>query len=171
MDAKTEKSVDITPGDDRFQKVMAELEKTRGEVVSTKQWFERHSTGPRILFRVVGAATILLSVLVPFLATLDGVWKVFVLPAVAVAIAGLTSFNAFFQWQGQWQGNRQTQYALEHILSKWEVEIIKARFHRDREKAVEIAIEATSQLLDQAREITNSTTGDFFKKIQLPTTR
>jgi DNA-binding transcriptional regulator GbsR (MarR family) len=97
--------------------------------------------------------------------------KTFILPAVAVAIAGLTSFNAFFQWQSQWQGNRQTQYALEHILSKWKIEIVKAKFHRDREKAVEIAIEATSELLDQAREITSATTGDFFKSIQLPTAK
>jgi hypothetical protein len=73
MDAATEKSANITQSDDRFQKVMDELEKTKEELVSTKNWFERNSARPRILFRVVGGATIMLSVLVPFLATLDGI--------------------------------------------------------------------------------------------------
>ena len=171
MDTAIEKSAEITQNDERFQKVMDELKKIKGEVVSIKNWFARNSALPRILFWSVGGVIILLSVLVPYLATLDGIWKTVVLPAVAVAIAGLSSLNAFFQWQSQWQNYRQTQYALEHFLSKWEIEIVKAKFHENPEKAIEIAIEATSKLLDQAREITSSTTSEYFKKIQLPTTK
>jgi len=108
---------------------------------------------------------------VPFLATLEGVWKELVLPSVAVAIAFLTGLNAFYQWQTQWQGNRETQYALEHLLAKWEVEIVKTRFESDRDKAVDLAIDATDRLLDQAREITSSTAGEFFRNLKIPTAK
>jgi len=168
MDTETKQTTDTAQSDERFQGVIDELEKIKKEVVSAKNWFERNSSRPRILFRLVGSVTIILSVLVPFLITLDGLWKTLILPIATLTIAGLTSINTFFQWQNQWQGNRQTQYALEHLLLKWEIEIVKAKFHMDSEEAMEMAIESTSKLLDQARDITSSTTGDYFKGVQLP---
>lgn len=171
MSTTAEKTTPPKPSEEHFQEVMDELEKIKKEVVSTKGWFERNSDRPRILFRLVGSLVIILSISVPLLGVLDGVWNTVVLPVVAIAIAGLTSLNAFFQWQSQWQGNRQTQFALEHLLTKWELEIVEAKFHPDQEKAIKMAIEATSRLLDQAREITSSSTGDYFKSIQLPTTK
>jgi hypothetical protein len=171
METVNKTSSDTLAMDERFQNVVDELEKVKLEVESTRNWFKRNSTRPRILFQITGGVTILLSVLVPLLSTLDGTWQTFVLPAVAVAIAGLTGINAFFQWQSQWQGNRQTQYALEYLLSKWEVEIVKARFQTDREQGIEIAIDATHNLLDQAREVSRTTTSNYFKNIQLPTAK
>lgn len=157
--------------DGRFPEVLDELEEIKRKVVAAKDWFARNSARPRILFRLVGGSLILLSVLVPLLATLEGIWKELVLPSVAVAIAFLTGLNAFYQWQTQWQGNREAQYALEYLLAKWEVETVKARFESDRDKAVDLAIEATDQLLDQAREVTSSTTGEFFKNLKIPTSK
>lgn len=171
MAAATEKPGSMTHRDERFQKVMEELEEIKRKVVAAKDWFARNSARPRILFRLVGGSLILLSVLVPLLATLEGIWKELVLPSVAVAIAFLTGLNAFYQWQTQWQGNREAQYALEYLLAKWEVETVKARFESDRDKAVVLAIEATDQLLDQAREVTSSTTGEFFKNLKIPTAK
>ena len=168
METSLEKSANTSEDDERFRSALLELEKIQKEVVATKDWYERHSTRPRIFFQIVGSATIILSVLVPFVGTLDGVWKTLVLPAVTIAIAGLTSLNAFFQWQSQWQGHRQTQFALEHLLSRWDIEIVKARLETDRERAVEIAIEGTIRLLDQAREVTSAQTEDYFKSVQLP---
>lgn len=121
-----------------------------------------------VLFRAFGVLLILLSVSVPFLSTLEGVWRTVVLPAVALSIAALTGLNSFFQWQAQWQGFRHTQFALEYLLAKWEMEIIKARHHPDEQQAVEIALTATDMLLDRAREATASETGKFFEGIQLP---
>lgn len=171
MDTATEESKSVTRRDERFHDVLDELEEVKQKVVASKDWFKRNSARPRILFRLVGGSLILLSVLVPFLATLEGIWKELVLPSVAVAIAFLTSLNAFYQWQTQWQGNRETQYALEHLLAKWEIEIVKARFESDRDRAVVLAIEATDQLLNQAREVTSSTTGEFFKNLKIPTAK
>ena len=171
MDNTTKKGAHAAESDKRFMAVLEELQPIHNEVVSAKNWFARNSSRPRILFRLVGGTTISLSVLVPFLVTLDGPWKTLALPAATVLIAALTGLNAFFQWQTQWQSHRQTKYALEHLLSKWEIEIIKAKLQASPDKAIETAIGATSTLLDQAREITSSTTGDYFKSIQLPSAR
>jgi hypothetical protein len=124
-----------------------------------------------ILFRAVGVLVILLSISVPFLGTLEGIWRMVILPLTTLLIAALTGLNAFFQWQSQWQGYRQTQYTLEYLLAKWELEIIRAKHCPDPKEATEVALAATHLLLDQAREITASETSGFFAGIQLPATR
>lgn len=144
----------------------------KAEVAKTKDWYEGHAKRPMILFRTFGALVIVLSVCVPFLGTLDeSAWKSIALSLVALAIAGLTGLNAFFQWQSQWQGFRQTQFALEHLLSKWELEIVKVKYHPDKEEALQMAVEVTARLLDQARDATATETGEFFKGIRAPHTK
>jgi hypothetical protein len=76
-----------------------------------------------------------------------------VLPIFTLAIAGLAGVNSFFQWQTQWQNFRQTQLALEHLLSKWELEIVQAKAHSEGE-AIGIAVRTTGMLIDLAREAT-----------------
>lgn len=140
----------------------------KDKVAKSKDWYEGHAKRPMILFRTFGALVIVLSVCVPFLGTLDeSAWKSIALSLVALAIAGLTGLNAFFQWQNQWQGFRQTQFALEHLLSKWKLEIVKVKYHPDKEEALQTAVEATARLLDQAREATVTETGEFFKGVQV----
>jgi Protein of unknown function (DUF4231) len=156
---------------DRFAAVQAELNAIRDKVVVMRDWFARHSTRPRLYFRAVGTATILLSILVPFLTNLEGYWKTIVLPCATLAIAAFTSLSAFYQWQTSWQGNRQTQYALEHLLAKWDLDLTAAKAQGDTDKAIALAITATAKLLDQAREVTTATTEDFFKSIQVPATK
>lgn len=107
-------------GDRRLAGAFEELSRMRDEVARTKSWYEKHAKRSTIVFRSFGAAVIVLSVSVPFLGALgvDDAWKTAALSVVALAIAGLTGLSSFFQWQTQWQGFRQTQFALEHLLSK-----------------------------------------------------
>jgi hypothetical protein len=99
---------------------------------------------------------------------LDGIWRDIVLPIAALVIAALTGLNTFFQWQKSWQGRRQTQFAIEHFLSKWDLDMTIAKHDPDPEKAIEMAVRATEQLLDRAREITSAETAEYFQGLQLP---
>jgi hypothetical protein len=104
--------------DERFDAILAELTRIKDDrVVRTFNWFKRYARRPMILFRTTGVLIIVLSVSVPFLGVLEGIWRDTVLPIVTLAIAGLTGLSSFFQWQGAWQRFRQTQFALEHLLS------------------------------------------------------
>ena len=157
----------------RFSAALDELTKIRDEVVRVKDWHKRHAKRPMVFFRVVGVSIIVLSVSVPFIGALEdeSIWKSFVLPVITLAIAGLTGVNAFFQWQTQWQEYRQTQYALEHLLWKWELEIVRAKSYPEEERAIQIAVEATDRLLDLAREATATGTNKFFETTRVPDTR
>ena len=154
--------------DDRLDSVLVDLTRIKDEVVRTKEWYRTHGQRPMLLFRAFGVAIILLSISVPFLGTLQGVWREVVLPIATLLIAALTGLNSFFQWQTQWQGFRQTQFALEHLLQKWEIEIIWAKNYPEVDKRVEMAMAATSELLDRAREATSNETRGFFEGMQLP---
>jgi hypothetical protein len=157
----------------RFSAALDELTTIRDEVVKMKDWYEKHARRPMIWFRAVGVAIILLSVSVPFLGALkgDGVWTSVVLPICTLAIAGLAGINAFFQWQTQWQEFRQAQLALEYLLSKWELEIFRARRLPDEDRAIEMAVEATDKFLDSAREATAKETGRYLESVRLPDTQ
>ena len=97
--------------------------------------------------------------------------KTFVLPVVALAIAALTGLISFFRWENSWKDFSLTEYALEHAFWTWELSIVEARYEVDVQKAIDITIQATKQLLDQVQDA-NSTLGEeFFKRVQVPHTR
>src|SRR5205814_1312202 len=91
------------------------------------KWYKKHIKLVGNLFRVSGVLVIILSVSIPFLITLEGLWKTTALPLIALLIAALTGLNAFFQWQSDWNSSYQAHIALEHLLSIWEVRIIEAK--------------------------------------------
>ena len=155
--------------DERFIAVVNELIRVKDEhFAPVLRWFSRHANRPRVMFQISGILLIILSVSVPLLGVLEGVWRDIVLPIAALVIAALTGLNSFFQWQKSWQGRRQTQFALEYLLSKWDLDMTIAKHHSDPEKAIEMAVKATGQLLDRAREITSSETAEYFQGLQLP---
>ena len=152
----------------RFNQILDELTKLKSPVLNTRNWYRRQAPRSMAAFRVVGVALILLSVSLPLLSTLEGNWRTFALPVISLLIAGLTGINAFLNWQSQWQSFRQTQFQLEYLLQRWELEIIQARYHSNEDEAIAMIYAATQKLLEQAREATASETEKFFKDIQLP---
>jgi hypothetical protein len=159
------------PDRTRFTQILQELSELKGAVVKTRNWYQRRAPRSMAAFRTVGVIVILLSVSLPFISTLEGSWRTVALPLVSLLIAGLTGVNAFLNWQSQWQSYRQTQFTLEYLLQRWELEVIQARYHPNEEEAIGMAYAATQSLLEQARQATASETEKFFKGIQLPAGR
>jgi hypothetical protein len=159
---------EYSPKSPRFNSILAELTELKDRVVKTRNWYDRRAPRSMAGFRIVGVTVILLSVSLPFLGTLEGAWRSVALPVVSLLIAGLTGVNAFLNWQQQWQSFRQTQFTLEYLLQRWELDVIQARYLPDEEDAIIMIYTATQKLLDQAREATASETSEFFKGTQLP---
>jgi hypothetical protein len=154
-----------------FATALDELTKIKDyHVVRTLNWYRGHARVPMILFRTTGVLLIVLSVSVPLLAVLEGIWQEAVLPVVALVIAGLTGLNSFFQWHTSWQGYRQTQYALEHLIAQWELKITEAKHHPNRDQRLEMVIQATDKLLRDTGQITATETGSYFERVRVPDT-
>jgi Protein of unknown function (DUF4231) len=151
-----------------FETLLAELTAVKRHVIETRSWFERHAWPKMLCFRAVGVLVIGLSVSVPFIAAQNAPWKDPAVSAVALVIALLTGLNSFFRWEHAWQGYRQTQFALEHLLALWDLRIIDAKHQEDQRTAAAMAIRATEQLLVDSRAVTSAETAEYFKLIELP---
>lgn len=155
--------------DTDFQTILTELISLKDKyVIKELKWYETHARQPMILFRVSGVLIILLSVSIPFLATLEGLWRTIVLPIVALLVAGLTGLISFFRWESDWKGYRQTQFTLDYLLSIWELKITQAKHERDIQQAIDMALEATQQLLDTTHTTTSAEAEEYFQRVQIP---
>ena len=154
--------------DEQFQQILDELSKVKQEVADTQRWFQDHARTPRVLFRVSGILLILLSVSVPFIAAQTAPWKDTVVSIATLTIAGLSGLTAFFRWEYTWQGNRQTEYALEHLLTMWQLKMVEAKHVADTQQAISLAFQATEQLLLEARAVTSTETTEYFRHVQMP---
>ena len=154
--------------DEQFLKVLTELEKVKQEVVDTRRWYKQHARPQMLQFRISGVLLILLSVSVPFIAAQTAPWKDTVVSLATLLIAALTGLSAFFRWEHAWQSYRQTQYALDRLLNMWELKIVEARHLADPQQAIEMALKATEQLLQDAAAITSAETAEYFKRVQMP---
>lgn len=153
-----------------FQAVLKELIRIKDTYIVDKQlkWYKDHAVEPMILFRISGVLVILLSVSIPFMATLEGFWKTIVLPVVALLVAALTGITAFYRWESNWKAYRQSQMKLEYLLSIWELNVAEASHQTDTKQAIAMAINATKQLLDAAYATTSSETDQYFQLVQMP---
>jgi hypothetical protein len=166
------KNDSVNPVNERLklEKTLSELSRFKDDVIKSIEWYKKQAPKQMVLFRTFGVLVILLSVSVPFLGTLEGLGKTIVLPVVSVLIAGLTGINAFFNWQSQWQQFRLAQFTLENLVAKWDFEILLAKSEEDEERAIEMVVEATKDLMEQASRVTQAETADFFRGVQSPST-
>ena len=149
--------------------LLAELRATVDEqVVATHSWYQQHAKIPRLLYRTSGTLVILLSISLPFLASLDYAAKAVLLSAIALIIAALTGLNSFFAWEQTWRSRRQTEFALAHLLAQWEVKLAAANCVKDQAEKQSKYIEATEQLLVESRTIVASETEEFFSAAKWP---
>ncbi len=142
----------------------------RSQVVETRDWYKNNAARPRRLFRAAGATVILLSISIPLLASLQYPAKDLVLSVIALLIAALTGLNAFFKWESSWRSRRQTEFALNHLLSLWDLRIIEAMQEPDPTEARKLILTATRQLLQEAQTVVGAETEDFFSKMTFPQT-
>jgi hypothetical protein len=155
--------------DERFISVLKELEAIKENFVVRKiHTYRGWAKQAQLRFRISGALIIGLSVCLPFLTTLKGIWISIVLPIVALVIAGLSGLNTFLRWEANWRGFSQTRYTLEYLLKVWELQVIEAKYETDAQKSVEIVVQATKQLLDDVQSTTSTEAEEFFKRVQIP---
>lgn len=88
---------------ERFNAVFNEMISLKDKYVVPKMaLYKKRTRRSMILFRLTGILVIILSVSIPFLTTLDLIWKTIVVPIVAVVIAGLTGLISFYRWESSW---------------------------------------------------------------------
>jgi len=168
MDEKQQKS-DYQQSDERFNSVLTELTQIKEAFVMEElQFYVKQAKLPRLLFSITGILIIMLSVSIPFLSTLEGIWRHIILPIVALMVAGLTGLSSFFRWERTWKGHIQTRITLEYLLSVWNLQITQARHEVDIQKGIEIAINATKQLLDDTHKTVSAETKEHFERLQIP---
>jgi hypothetical protein len=149
--------------------LLADLRKlVQDKVVSDYDWYRSHASTPRWLFRISGTFVILFSVAIPLLAGLNFPGDDLVVSLIALAIAALTGLNSFFRWERIWRSRRQTEFALAHLLSLYDLRIIEATHQADRQRAKQLAVEATRELLELAQGVTGAETEEFFQKTVWP---
>lgn len=156
--------------DEQFLKILEELDHIKQDVVKTRDWYRGHAPQPMRWFRITGVLLIVLSVSVPFIAGQTAAWKDTVLSLMTLTIAALTGLGAFFRWEYAWQSYRKTQYALDRLLNMWEFKIVEARHQADPQRAIDLALRSTEQLLNDAAAVTSSETAEYFKQVQMPQT-
>src|SRR6202171_4165308 len=99
-----QQSNNFLQSDKRFLSVLEEMAHIKDDfVIRQLHWYKVHARTPMLFFRVSGVLIILLSVSLPFLTTLEGLWKTIALPVISLLIAGLTGLNSFFRWESSWK--------------------------------------------------------------------
>ena len=162
-----QQSNNFLQSDKRFLSVLEEMTHIKDDfVIRQLHWYKVHARTPMLFFRISGVLIILLSVSLPFLTTLEGLWKTIALPVISLLIAGLTGLNSFFRWESSWKGYRQTCLTLEYLLTMWELQIADARCQVDAQKGIDMALQATKQLITMARTNTSAEAEDYFKQVQ-----
>ncbi|HZR42882.1 MAG TPA: DUF4231 domain-containing protein [Ktedonobacteraceae bacterium] len=165
-------STGMLQNDKRFLSVLEEVTRIKEEFVGRQlNWYKANARRPMLLFRIAGVLVILLSVSLPFLTTLDGLWKTIVLPVVSLLIAGLTGLNSFFRWESNWKGYRQTHLTLEYLLTMWELQIAEAKCQVDVQKGIDIALKATEQLISATQTTVSAEAEEYFKRVQVAQTQ
>lgn len=136
-----------------------------------RRWYAQHTFWPRLWFRVVGAAVILLSVSLPLLATQEFPSKSLVVSLVGVLVALLSGLAAFFRWDESWRSNIGARMEVEHLLAVWDLRMLEARHAADAEQGIATAVQATRDLLEAVRQVHVGNTQSFFQNVRLPDIR
>lgn len=118
-------------------------------------------------FRFTGVAVILSSVTLPLLTTLSFPGKDFVVSALALGIAGLSSLRSFFHWDRSWQLFRQHEIALTAQIARWESAMIDL-IGSNAADADSRAQAITREALDDLKEQRNIEFEAFFSTIGWP---
>lgn len=134
-----------------------------------RRWYAAHTFWPRLLFRSVGTAIIVLSVSLPLVATQPpSPHKDLAVSLIGILIALLSGLAAFFRWDESWKANISALMEIEHRQAVWELRILEARRAADGEQGVAQAVQATKDLLEEARKVDVGNTQAFFQNVRVP---
>lgn len=149
-----------------FLDELEEIKRSRIDVVI--EWYQKKSKLPRVLFRVVGYALILVSVSIPFLSAQG--WEV-LLNIAALVVAALASITSFGNWDRQWRGYKKAQFELEHLSAEWELKMMQVRELSKEKQVKELALRATETLLKKAKDVVVGETEEYFREVKMPSVK
>src|SRR5262245_20537414 len=134
-----------------------------------RRWYATHTFWPRLWFRSVGTAIILLSVSLPLVATQPpSPYKDLAVSVIGVLVALVSGLTAFFRWDESWKANVGALMEIEHRQAVWELRILEARRASDAEQGIVLAVQATKDLLEEARRVDVGNTQAFFQNVRVP---
>ena len=129
-------------------------------------WYKTHKLLPRVLYRLVGIATVILSVTLPALSATDFRHKGFVISCISIAIAALTGLGSFYHWERIWQNNTTALASIEAYSAKWELELARAEVFVATADRIKHVYDATDDLIANTSRVISSETSDFFATLQ-----
>jgi hypothetical protein len=135
------------------------------QVVPCYKWYSTHKTWPRVMFRGGGMIVVIGSLILPAIAASSMPKREIVLTMVSLAVAVLSSLNAFFRWDATWRSRTRAAYALQGLLATWEFNLSAARRSKDPQQC---ALDATDRLFKDAFALVGSETDEFFANIRWP---
>jgi hypothetical protein len=116
-----------------------------------------------------GTAIILLSVSLPLVATQQpSPYKDLAVSVIGILVALLSGLAAFFRWDETWKTNIGALMEIEHRQAVWELRILEARYAADAEQGIALAVQATKDLLEEARRVDVGNTQAFFQNVRVP---
>ena len=137
-----------------------DIEELRDNYRNRAKWHRRW-------FRATGVAIIILSASLPLLAGLSYDGKDVTLAVVGVVIAILTGLRVFYQWDQLWGLLRQTDFALTHLLTTWELDVLAATGLPEPERSSTI-YQLSKELLERADEVRQGESQKFFGALRFP---
>lgn len=156
--------------DDQFNQVVREARAIKEQLVDVHYaWYRKNKWVPFFLFRGAGVLTIVLGVTLPAVAAFPSfTHKDLILAVMSVTIAALTGLASFFRWERSWRGRFLTEFAIENLTAKWELELVNARLVLDPAERIKHVYLATNDLISNFRSISFAETEDFFSRLQFP---
>lgn len=126
-------------------------------------WYQRKKRWPRRLYRATTVAVILLGASIPLLSLGEPSAGTRLLTAtVGVMISGLTGLATVTDWQRRWRIFTGAQTSLEVRLAEWELALAEAELVKPAERAQQMKLEATKNLLTASAAIRLMETQEFF---------
>jgi hypothetical protein len=101
---------------------------------------------PRLLYRLVGIATVILSVTLPALTAAQFANKDLIISCMSIVIAAFTGLGSFYHWDRTWQKNATAQASIEAYLAKWELELARAKEFVAAANRIKHVYDATSMI-------------------------
>ena len=121
---------------------------------------------PRLLYRLVGIATVVLSVTLPALTTAEFRNKNLIISTMSILISALTGLGSSYHWDRTWQKNATAQAAIEAYSAKWELELSRAVQLPEPANRIKHVYDATDDLTANTSKIISSEKQDFFANLQ-----
>jgi Protein of unknown function (DUF4231) len=163
MTEQADQALDEPTGSDKFEKELRQL--VNEQVLPCYKWYSTHKTWPRIMFRGGGMIVVIGSLTLPTIAASSMQYREILLTIVSLAVAVLSSLNAFFRWDATWRSRTRAAYSLQGLLATWEFNLSAAKRSKEPERC---ALQATESLFKDAFALVGSETDEFFANIRWP---